>query len=259
MLNRRYLFICALITIFLASCCSTRKGKTGKEDEMARTSLEYATLDSKVVLSLGGMSLNAHLKIKKDSFLYVSVQPFAGVEVARLFANREEVFLVDRINKRYSHMAFEKVPNYGRYLNLNAFQAILTNSLFLLGDGKSQVTRKDFSESQVASSILLQRTVPDSHMSQEFTADESFRVKNGTILSDEGSLHWIYSQYEALENGFVFPRTVDISVVQDGRNPSPKEISISYKKIELNNDIRFSNPIPKGYEEVSVEKILSAF
>lgn len=257
MLNRRFLFICALIAIFLASCHSTRK--TGKEDETVRTSLEYMTFDSKVMLSIGSISLNAHLKMKKDSFLSVSVQPFAGVEIARLFANREEVYLVDRINKRYSHMVFDAVPDFGKYLNLNAFQAILTNSLFLLGDGKSQVTRKDFSESQVASSILLQRAVPDSHMSQEFTTDENLQVKNGTILSEEGSVHWVYSQYEALENGFVFPKTVDISVVRGGRNPSPKEISISYKKIELNNDIRFSNPIPKGYEEVSVEKILSAF
>ncbi|MBR4713152.1 MAG: DUF4292 domain-containing protein [Paludibacteraceae bacterium] len=262
MWNRVSIAVLGVCLMLLFSCGSSRRGSSGRE-EASPDSFSFETFNAKVGFSVGNMTMNATLRMKRDSFLFVSVQPFAGIEVARIFVSDKEVCLVDRMNKRYSQFSIREIPDYGELLGVDKLQAMLTNQLFLLREGNKAVKVSDFSVSQVASFFLLQYGDPKNRFSQEFTTDEHYRISNATLTSTHGSLRWEYSQFEALENGYVFPMKVDLTMsessVDGGFSPrrSSQEMSFYYKKIELNKECSFSNPIPKGYEKVSVEELLS--
>ncbi len=256
-----------LVTVF-SSCSSSKRGGSGNEKKEALPTLSYLTFGAKATVSMDGFSVGATLRMKKDSCVSLSVQPFAGVEVARLFATDKEVYMVDRINKRYAvlDMQSESVQKsgYGKLLSVKKLQSLLTNQLFLLDEKNSDVTMADFSASQIADAWLLQYADPKSRFSQEFTMSSEHRVKNGSITSMDGAVRWVYDQFEPLETGYYFPMAVDVTVRQSAkeggyRSPrsSTKELSILYKKIELNKDYGFSNPIPKGYEKVTFQEMLS--
>lgn len=249
----------ALMVLF--SCSSSRRGASGESGVDQPSAFTYETLGAKISLSAGNMNLNATLRMKKDSFLFISVQPFAGIEVARIFVSDKDVCLVDRMNKRYSQFAIKEIPDYGELLGVDKLQAMLSGQIFLLGNGVTRLS--DFSVSKIASLLLFQYSNPKSRFSQEFTTDEHYRVNNATLSSVHGTLRWEYSQYEALGTGYMFPMKVNLSMskasTSEGFSSShtQQEITLYYKRIELNKEYSFSNPIPKGYEKVPVEELLS--
>lgn len=248
--------------MFLSSCGSSRRGSAGVSENVLQSGFSYETLSAKVVVSVGGMDVNATLRMKKDSFLFISVQPFAGVEVARVFVSDSEVYLVDRVNKHYSQFAIKEIPDYGELLGVGKLQAMLTDQLFLLREDDKAVSLSDFSVSQIASFWMLQYSDPKNRFSQEFTTDEHYRVSNAMLTSPHGLLRWEYSQPEPLENGYMLPRRVILTMSKSRDNGfssyrNQQEITIYYKKIDLNKTCSFSNPIPKGYEKVPVEELLS--
>ena len=260
MWSRVSIAVMGVCLMLLFSCGSSRRGSSGRE-EAEPGSFSFETFNAKVGFSVGNMTMNATLRMKKDSFLFISVQPFAGIEVARIFVSDKDVTLIDRMNKRYSQFGIREIPDYGELLGVDKLQAMLSGQIFLLGTGVTRLS--DFSVSKIASLLLFQYSNPKSRFSQEFTTDEHYRVNNATLSSVHGTLRWEYSQYEALENGYMFPMKVDLTLskssVDGGFSPrrSSQEISFYYKKIELNKECSFSNSIPKGYEKVSVEELLS--
>ena len=90
----------ALMVLF--SCSSSRRGASGESGADQPSAFTYETLGAKISLSAGNMNLNATLRMKKDSFLFISVQPFAGIEVARIFVSDKDVTLIDRMNKNHT-------------------------------------------------------------------------------------------------------------------------------------------------------------
>ena len=263
MSNKAKIAVLGVFLITLLSCGTSKKGSSEKEGSEQLSKFTYETFNAKIGLSVGNMNLNATLRMKKDSCLFISVQPFAGIEVARIFVSEKEISLVDRLNKRYAQCAIKEIPDYGELLGVEKLQAMFTNQLFQLKEGNKEAKVSDFSSSQIASMWLLQYSDPKSRFSQEFTTDEHYRVKNGTLTSVHGTLRWEYSQPGALENGYMFPMKVNLTMskspMEGGFSPHrSQDISIYYKKIELNKECSFSNPIPNGYEKVSVEELLSA-
>lgn len=251
----------ALIAL-LFSCGVSKRNSSKKAGDEQLNGFTYETFNAKVGFSVGSMTMNATLRMKRDSFLFISVQPFAGIEVARIFVSDKDVCLVDRMNKRYSQFEIKEIPDYGELLGVDKLQAMFTNQLFLLREGNKQAKVSDFSASQIASFFLLQYNDPKNRFSQEFTTDEHYRISNATLTSTHGTLRWEYNQFESL-NGYMFPMKVDLTMSKssvDGgfsSRRSSQEISFYYKKIELDKECSFSNPIPQGYEKVPVDELLS--
>ena len=65
----------------------------------------FKTFSSKLNLNLSSgtksLSSKASLKIVKDKAIQLSVQPLFGVEMLRVYADRDSLVLLDRMTKRY--------------------------------------------------------------------------------------------------------------------------------------------------------------
>lgn len=263
MSNKTKIMVWGVFLLTLLSCGTSKRGSTERTEVEPLNKFTYETFNAKIGLSMGNMNLNATLRMKKDSFLFISVQPFAGIEVTRIFVSEKEVSLVDRMNKRYAQFDIKEIPDYGELLGVDKLQAMFTNQLFQLKEGKKEAKISDFSATQIESMRLLQYSDPKGRFSQEFTTDEQYRIKNATLTSVHGTLRWEYKQPNTLENGYPFPMEVNLTMskssMESGFSPrhASQEITVYYKKIELNKECSFSNPIPNGYEKVSVDELLS--
>lgn len=260
MLNRRIIHIIALLAFVLSfHACKSKQGGEATKNSVT-TTIDYQTFNvPKLALTLGGgnssISVNGSLRIRKDSAIMISVQPFLGMEVARAFITQDSLIVIDRMHKRYFKAAFEEVGKKSDVmLNYNIFQAIFTEALFTFDNQKSKLT--DFTEAKVGDLTMLQYA--KGGILQEFVVNSEYRVQQASVMAEKTpySLHWSYSKFNAMENGTIFPHLIKFQA-SDGK--SPKNLDIEYKKVELNKALLFDSSVPSNYQKVTIEELLSMF
>lgn len=76
---------------------------------------------------------NGTITLVKDSILIISVQPLLGIELLRLEATKEDVRLIDKMNRRYDSMTYEQISKQvGVTLTYDDLQAIAMNRVVRL-------------------------------------------------------------------------------------------------------------------------------
>ncbi len=248
-----------LIFLLIAVSCKTRKvQKTEPERELLPDKLEYTTFNvPKATFTLvqkqNSVDVNGTIRIRKDSIIILSFQPFLGLEVARAGITKNSFTLIDRINKRYFKADFDSLKaETGVNINYNIFQSIFTNALFVFDDSE-QITGSSFKEVQVGDLALLQ--INKGGINQEFNVDEKRQVLSGRVFADDEpySIGWNYLHFMSLENGYFFPHLVKI-IVSDGK--SRNQMDISYNKVELNKNLNFQFSVPSSYRQVTLDELL---
>ena len=259
MLSRRFIYILVSLAFALSfHACKSSQGIKTESVSSKFCPIEYTTFNvSKMTLSIVGkgnsFSVNGSLRIRKDSAIMISVQPFLGMEVARVFITQDSIMLIDRMHKRYFKSGFNEVVKKSDIgLNYNVFQAIFTESLFAYDNPQAPLS--DFKEGKVGDLTMLQYSKEG--VMQEFIVNDEYRVQQASIMSEKTSytLHWSYAKFNALENGSFFPHQIKFQA-SDGKNP--KNLDVDYKKVELDKKLVFDSSVPSSYEKVSLEDILS--
>lgn len=260
MLTRRLFYILTLLTFVLSfSACKSSKEKKATNTSQLST-IDYKTFNvPKVSITLGSkgnsMSINGSLRIRKDSAIMISIQPFLGMEVGRAFITQDSLMIIDRIHKRYFKTSFEEAGKKSDIgLNYNVFQAMFTEALFAYDNPKVKLS--DFKEAKVGDLTMLQYS--KSGIVQEFVVNDDYRVQQVSVMSDKTSytLHWSYTKFNALENGFIFPHQIKFQA-SDGKRS--KNLDIDYKKVEIDKDLTFDSSVPASYEKVSMDELMSMF
>lgn len=81
------------------------------------------------------MDVKASCKIVSDSALYLSIQPFFGVELFKLELTPTTFILVDKMNKMFYESNYSIFRNtLGITVNYNAIQSLISNRLFIPGN-----------------------------------------------------------------------------------------------------------------------------
>jgi len=83
------------------------------------------------------------IKLRRDSCLILSVQPFAGIEAVKCLIRKDSIFIVSRLHQTYA-VEDLSVLKGSLYMNLELLQSILFNRIFVLG--KTNPTPKDLSK-----------------------------------------------------------------------------------------------------------------
>ena len=256
--NRKKWISClGILLLFFVSCKTQKELKTEKQTkELIQNVLEYSTFNvSKATFTLAqrrsSFNTNGSIRIRKDSIIIISFQPLLGVEVVRACLTQNTFTLVDRMNKRYFSSDFTSLKKQlGVEINYNIFQSVLTNSLFVY-DNPGAVLSSAFKEVRMGDLLLLQAGKND--IRQEFNVGDKRQVQAGRIFNDSYTLEWNYLQFAPLENGYVFPRLVKITLPDEkGRN----QLDILYNKIELDKNLNFQFSVPSSYTRVSWDELL---
>lgn len=255
------IFKILFLLLLLISSCKSHKELTNTDTNtvVPGCAIQYTTFSApKAVFTFvqGGnaMDVSGSVKIKKDSIVILSMQPFLGMEVARVAVTAEEFLVIDRFNKRYASIPMAEVKSQlGMDINFSILQSILTNSLFAV-DKQGQAFVSDFKEVNVGSLKLLQRTTDK--IIQEFSVDSVYSISSASIYAngEPYSLKWSYSMFDEIQQNRRFPMQLKF-IAGDGRRS--QQLDVKYSKIEIDKSTNFDNNIPAGYKKVSFEEMLS--
>ncbi|NOT50704.1 MAG: DUF4292 domain-containing protein [Chitinophagaceae bacterium] len=185
-------------------------------------------------------NVNAHLRMYKDSIIWISITGPLGIEGIRAYITRDSVKLLDKQNKTYVARSVSYLQEVTELpLDLNSLQDLLVgNPVFFDSNLVS------YSNSGEMISILSN----GNFFKHLFTVDVEKKLPRSSKLDDMGELknRTCYLTYEDYEDkkGMNFAQKRTINVAEKKK----LDIKLKFKQYEFNETLSFPFSIPKNYK-----------
>jgi len=207
-----------------------------------------------LALEMGERKINvsATCKIKEDSAIFVSIQPFLGIELFKAELTPDSMRVFDKMNHRYyvvDYGYFNK--RFGVNVNFYSLQSLLTAQFFCVGK----------KEIQVDSCKLI--TLPagqnkieyDNNNMLQSTVFSPLYIIQQVILKAKNSnyqLDTAYADY-TMVNGINFPQTISLQATNQNTKAA---CEFSILRVEFNTDLKFSATNPERYTKGDIDQLL---
>ena len=177
------------------------------------------------------MDVKASCKIVSDSALYLSIQPFFGVELFRLEMTPASLIVIDKMNKKFYESNYSIFKNtLGVAVNYDVVQSLISNRLFVPGNKIFLPNDFSWKNSIPGNTLIFQ----DDSFNQEVLVDMAItRIAEIVLKSKENTLKTGYSDFKNMD-GIIFPQKILI----DANNAETK--SSFHFTIE---EIQFNKPV----------------
>ena len=197
-----------------------------KQINLKNISPDWTSLNSKIKVNKEGqeVTINAHIRIKKDSIIWISVKAPLGIEIFRTMITSDSVYYMNRMNKSY----FIKHISHIR-----------------------EVVKADVSFIKLQEIIFASPniTVLNSNKENYEILKDIFRVYKMELQEEEKKVSIRYSDYKVFSDigGLYFPEKIFIDV----KSEEVFTAEINYTKIKFNKTASISFKIPKSYESIN--------
>lgn len=269
----RILFILALAATFFSSCRTTRKIQTAiskidtvtppvilpqvnphadsiafiKEqyNQLLKNRISFTTFSGKIEVDYTDADgkkydVNAHVRMYKDSIIWVSVTAILGIEGLRAYITKDSVKLLNKQDKVYTARSVSFLQEVTALpLDLGSLQDLLLgNPVFL----DSNI----ISYSTTPNSVSLQSN--GSFFKNLITLGLSDKLIQSSKLDDmdefrSRTCYLTYSEYENKKGpNFSTKRTINVA------EKKKLDIKLNYKQYEFNETLSFPFSIPKNYK-----------
>lgn len=249
----------ALAVCLSISSCKTQKTETTTEEVRVSTKSDvFRTLSIDKMsfsLTLAGTELNSSgsIRIARDSVIICSIMPLPGMEFFRIAINKQGVVMINRVDKKFVSVSFDEMRKNGMALNYAAFEALLTNRLFLYGEDYFPKA-SDFGATEMGGRIKLTRTA--GNVLQEFEYNSSKELSSGSLsIGADYFTEWRYSDYFNIKN-VRYPHTTFLSIK---KGTVRRDITMTVENIELDKDRNFEVKIPTSYTRISMDEFLKTY
>jgi len=241
-MNRLSLF---LLILGLAACVSTKRtGKTSTQsaidvlqnNQTNTQNLEWlsASIKGKADYQGNNIPINAQLRLKKDSVIWMSMSAIMGLEAIRLHITPDSIRLINRLNSSYF---LGEIDALSSQYNL-PFSFFDLQDIFLATVNSNE-----------KSSYTLD-VAPEAYTLFSLT-NKSIITLNTTYLPTEVFLSKSDSQYVKINyqdyaqtDSIWLPKTVNIDVQSSEKSA---KASLSYSKVAINRPKKLKFSIPSSY------------
>ena len=191
------------------------------------------------------VALNANIRIKKDSVIWISLSPMLGIEVARGLITKDSLVLLDRINqeyKIYDYVSLSREFNFS--VNYDLIQA------FLLGNMPWEANLEDKLRKNKDQFLVKQEVGPiyvENYINPETMKIQRVHMQEGPASRQ---LTFSYDDFQVLEKQNIFPFSSDILLTYTRYNKNfNTSINIDHSRVSVDNDGEMSFPfnIPDKY------------
>jgi len=189
----------------------------------------------------------------KDSICIISVQPILNIELVRAEITKDEVLLVDKMNKRYVQMSYAEVQKEtGLPVTFDDIQNLLMARMTVVG--QPQAVLYSGKEKAVSKSGQTEVLLTEGKVSYDYTIDESSLALLRSLLTmgNSGSATITYSGQQ-LHDQILFPSTVGIAYKGGGTDAS---CTISLPNLSFNGQPNASRISLRNYKKTSLSTIL---
>lgn len=216
--------------------------------EVAETSFETAKLKTQVDIrsSQLNQAFPANINIKKDSVIWISV--VVGLEAARGVINRDSVFLLDRLNRKYYKLSF---ADLSRQLNFDLNFGLLQS--LILGNMPVRPDNTDIYTKQASFNTIAQKR-------NDVNIDNKFDSSNNQLFEIEANDPKSKSQMSIKYKEFVavseriLPQIISVIVNGGGDQPKNTTITFQHSKFDFSDkELKFPFSIPKSYSEGKIK------
>ena len=202
--------------------------------------------DKKQKLPLKGI-----IKIKKDTFIWITLRPFMGIELARILLTTDSIKYIDKINNNYFEENYDYLKNkYGFSFNYKIIESCLTNKIFTYPISE-KIENYSFSEND--SLFLLQNEYTEYSIKYNHLLNinrDYYLKKNKLALTDNSNFaEFNYSEFKQL-NSKMFPYKI---IINFKNNNTTGSAVLNYKNIIPDKNISAKFVIPKHYKRINFE------
>ncbi len=187
-------------------------------------------------------SIAGHIRIKKDSAIFVSIAPLLGIEIARVLLTPDSVKIVNRIDNTFFVGDYRYISSFlNTYADFHMLQALL------VGNDFSHFPYENFTLSNDKNKILLQsndRRPPGRGM-QNLSFQQNLWLNNQSFNIEENLL------YEPLTRRSLRARYISHAKVDDQTLPQEFMLVFTEPGMRASIDMRYSRTSLAGERPIS--------
>ena len=208
----------------------------------------------------GSSSFSSSVQVRmiKDQAIFISLRPVLGIEVGRLLITADSLYAVDKVHKRY---IAEKVSllTSGIPVTVSDVQDIFLGRPFIIGEGTlDEASRTEVSVDTEGKGAVISPKEAYKGYSYAFAFDKSNRILTLNIMpqgSTTATYQVNYADVRSTQSGNI-AHSIKVNANVDKRK---LDLSLSYKNIEWNGNVKIDRSIPGGYSRMSASDLFSIF
>ncbi|MBN2669167.1 MAG: DUF4292 domain-containing protein [Bacteroidales bacterium] len=250
--------------------------KRFKERRLTRRVLQNALdynsisykIDAKINTGEKSYNLNIIFRNAKDSVIWINANHNTGIPVARFLIDKDSTRFLNRIDNKYLLSTNDELKNLLNYdLDFEMIQSIFTAGLLNPEPEKDPVqVFSRYNVYRIDSCYVMQnikkkklerltkKNKIDEYFLHQVTINEQFII-TGLKVEDNVNLQKIeifYKDYTELENGKMFPQTIEI-IARNEKGTTT--INLELKKIKVDqDDLDYPFKVPEKYTAIDLRK-----
>lgn len=268
MTTRKLSILACLILVVALTGCRTNRSAEKQElrlkkqyseqvVQLAKPQAELTNLTARTSITLdygvGSVNVKGRLKMRRDEAIQMTVTALGLMEVACVEFTPQHIYLIDRINKRYTKIDYASgmLNNIG--VNFETIQSLFWNRIFIPGKADAWQQAEDY-EIKVSGNQLCVTPARQRMLKSFFYTDEDCRQLQQTLLelSHYGAI-WRYDDFEQFD-GQNLPTTFDISITSSSYAAGAH---IALSSISTTDNSWKSGVDLSRYEAVEFDELLS--
>lgn len=227
-----------------------------------------SNLSSKIKFTISSgskdFSVSGSLKMRRDEVIRIQLVPLGLMEAGRLEFSKDNVLLMDRMNKEYVQASYSDVDflkNNG--LDFYALQALFWNKLFLPGEKITESSYKKFDVDLPAGSPLALVVHRQGDMNYQWTVDKgtglikSVEVTYQSRQYGKTTVDCTYDGFKVL-NGRQFPTVISLSMQTEALKRAKKmTLKLSLSSFDTSSDWDVKTTVGSKYKKVDAQDLMN--
>jgi len=277
MKSLHFMIVAMMAAVLLFSSCGSQKKTTHPNAPILTDTTEqanflktvrnssqitsrYVTSKLKFVVEMGPQKINltGNLRMLRDDVIRLQLMAFGFVEAGRFEFTKDEVLIIDRINKQFIRAPYRYIDflrNSG--INFYTLQALFWNELFIPGlDNLSDKDMVKFTTDMGGDEAVIY--LEKGKINYSWLANQKTgRIKMTNIMyrdpnNGKSQLNWNYESYGLL-NGKPFPNDMIVTLTTP-----KKEVKVSIKLNYMGTDDQWDtrSTVSAKYREVTIDDLL---
>lgn len=257
----------ALVLVLSTGCRSSRQVVT-KPSRQDMDVLKHQLVEQPAVRQLNSKvdfwfssregistSLKGSIKLSVDSCMVLSLQPFAGIEIARCLIRPDSLVVVSRMHQLYAAESLSNL-SFSAYNLYHMVEKVLTNRMFIPGNSHpSEKDLKRFTWVKGKDQTTLTLSQRDYVIDFVLNDDQQYNQMRYETADAAARVFVVYEGFSKKKQ-LAFPSQLDVRSVGGGRT---LRLKVTYQKPTFNTDTDMSFPIPSKYRQVTLQELVQRF
>ncbi len=214
----------------------------------------YSGFNGKFEKNGKSMPLKGIIKIKKDTFILISIRPAFGIELYKMLLEPNNIKILDKIKKEYIIIDYKYLEKkFAIDLDFKKIQSIFLNRFFVYPTGnkinnykleylKNDTTLEISSKTDFYGKMIYHKL--------KITQNNFFLISNNfSQIGHDKYINILYSDFNKIKN-VKFPQNIRIKLTE---NNIKYNINISYKNIKLNKTLNLNFATPNNYKTIKID------